>query len=71
MTETKITSISVSFGGTINLGNFSNAKVDIGASADVGTDGPEAAYDKLREFVMARVRAEYAAIKKGQSDANS
>jgi hypothetical protein len=65
---TKITSVSVSFGGTINLGNFSNAKVDIGASADVGDADPAEAYDKLREFVMTRVRAEYAAIKKGQDN---
>lgn len=65
---TKISSISVTFGGTINLGNYNNAKVEIGASADVGDGDPAEAYDKLREFVMGRVRAEYAVIKKGQAN---
>ena len=65
---TKISSIAVTFGGTINLGNYNNAKVEIGASADVGDGDPAEAYDKLREFVMGRVRAEYAVIKKGQAN---
>ena len=68
MADPRITSISVQFGGTINLGNFNNAKVEIGASADVGDGDPAEAYEKLREFVMGRVRAEYAAIKKGNGN---
>lgn len=55
----KIRSVTCSLGYTVNLGNFSNQKRELSASADVEEgETPEAAYEALNAWVVERVMAE-------------
>jgi hypothetical protein len=55
----KIKTVTCSLGYTVNLGNYSNQKRELSATADVEEgETPEDAYEKLNLWVMARVMAE-------------
>lgn len=50
--------IRVAFGGTVNLGNFENVKIDLEVSQDCATTSLEEALDQM-QHVETELKAEY------------
>lgn len=55
----KFKTISVQRGGTVNQGNFNNIRFDVGTTVEIADGDDEGeAYEKLRQWVHARAKAE-------------